>query len=488
MTTLTKEEKEEMKVGIDTTNRRRRQRHRRQARRVRNGRSAAPVRIPTRASRFNRRSMEHENDALHDIEELPASIFEEVTIKDTLSDELIHFCEAVVHPFGGMAIGATLPDRYQELIIPMTDRLEIDLTPDLFNLTGDWQTDDNVQLTGIFVWFQPRCLAAGGQDVFTESSASWARNPFIGVDDTISTLDQSVHMNQYNLCFTGIWDTVNESNNAPVTYGFYNENIESGPIASWYAAIQYTRFDNILANTDKMRILGSGIKMWSEEAPINTGGYSVGGWITFDDIVDALEWGPSSDTPTGIPGPVRPGALKAIQPSIKFAKRTPGVKGSTVRYSCLQVPEQIESEYPKLPDRAYVLEAGGTNGAQPQRVVGTASAVNDVIVPGTYVPCIFWQFNTNDDGTSVYTIKLMSMVHSEGTPTGSSPFMSTHSACDNMANHVKTMLEDVETFPVAASGHSFKSFLKKAGRVTSKVIKGAGSIAKIIALVDKFAK
>ena len=245
-----------------------------------------------------------------------------------------------------------------------------------------------------------------------------------------------------------------------------------------------------------MRILGAGLKAWSEDAPINTGGFSVGGWITLEDIAEALEIGPRGGNLL-TPGALSPGALKAIQPKIKFACRSPGVKGSTVRYSSLQTPEQVESEYPTIPDRMWTIEGSVNNEQLPGPYVVQGENIdlstNDVITPGSFVPCIYWSFNINQNNDNVnvndvYTLKLMSMVHSEGTPTGESPFMTNKSCVDPAASHAKTMLENLEVWPAATKGHSFKSFLKKTRHVIAKVTKGVGTFTKLLGLADQFAE
>jgi hypothetical protein len=417
---------------------------------------------------------------------------ESVSIPGVFSEPLLRFCEAVVHPFGPEAIGATLPDQYQELVIPLTDRIELDLTPDLFNLQGDWQTTAGVQLTGIFMWFQPRCTAAGFAVLDDDGINQFPQLPYLGVDDTLSALNQSVIFDHYYLCFTGIWEQSASALNAPITYGFFNNNQVSGAIiTSCYFAIRYTRFNNVALNCDKMRLMGAGIKMWSEQAPINTGGYCTTGWTTIEDICEALEWGALS-LPLASPGPLNPGALKAFQPKIKFAVRSPGVKGGTARYSPLQTPEQVESEYPSVPARLYNTLTNSGSDPWPVFLLQKANvdlSIHDNITPGSYVPCIFWQFNTTDteSNNGVYTVKVMSMVHGEGTPSGESPFMACKSSVDPAAEHAKSMLENIEVFPVAASGHSFKSFLTKTKHVISKVAKTAGHITKILSLADKFA-
>jgi hypothetical protein len=442
-----------------------------------------PITSATRA-KYNRRSVANE------VESKMAD--ESVSIDGVFSEPLIRFCEAVVHPFGPESIGATLPDQFQELVVPVTDRIELDLTPDLFNIAGDWQTTAGVQLTGVFMWFQPRCMAAGLAITDIDGNDEFGSVPYLGVDDTLSALDQSVILDHYYLCFTGVWEQTASSLAAPITYGFFNDNQVNGAIiSSCYYAIRYTRFSNVAANCDKMRLMGAGIKMWSEQAPINTGGYCTAGWATVEDIVEALVWAPRS-APLSTPGPLSPGSLKAFQPKIKFAVRSPGVRGGTVRYSPLQTPEQVESEYPQVPNRFYDFIVNNSLGPWPNYIQSKPNAdlaIHDNITPGSFVPTIFWQFNTtdNDSNNGVYTIKVMSMVHGEGTPSGESPFMACKSTVDPAAEHAKSMLENIEVFPVAASGHSFKSFLRKTKHVVSKVAKTAGHITKILSLADKFA-
>lgn len=455
---------------------------RRRARQRRAARLRAERTVDHTTSRFHRHGITSENKD----EEIKEEAVD-MHLTDLLSEPLTRYCEAVVHPFGNMAIGATLPDRYQELVIPVTDRLELDLTPDLFNLPGsdqDWAQDPNVQLSGVFIWFQPRCLSAGIASFYDGATNQFNSNPYVSIDDTFTTIDTSGMVNAYNLCFTGIWELTGSP--VPVTYGFYTGN--AIPTVPTYAAIQYTRFDNIASNCDKMRILGAGLKVWSEQAPINTGGFSVGGWITLEDIEEALVVG---DQATAL----NPGALKVIQPKIKFACRTQGVKGSTVRYSPVQTAEQTEPEYPRIPERMYDVLSSMYDGAPLEespfyiRPTGNSSlATNDMTTPGSYVPCVYWAFNVTDESTqanAVYTLKLMSMVHAEGTPTGESPFMSNKSDYDNAVEHIKMMLENPEMFPPATKGNSFKSFMKKTRSVLGKIRKGASKTVQILSLLDK---
>jgi hypothetical protein len=126
----------------------------------------------------------------------------------------------------------------------------------------------------------------------------------------------------------------------------------------------------------------------------------------------------------------------------------------------------------------------------PVAVEGISLTSNDVAKPGTFVPVIYWSFNTSlaTGQVETYTVKLMSMVHSEGVPNGQSPFMSNKSNVDMATVHVKSMLENPEVFPAATGGHSFKSFMSKVRHVIAKVTKGAGSVTKILAMADSMAE
>jgi hypothetical protein len=419
-----------------------------------------------------------------------------------MSDPFKRYAEAVVHPFGNGAYGATLPDRFQELVVPVTDSLEFDLSPANLNYPSsiaDWTQDDDTQLTGIFMWFQPRCLASGAitNRVLSGNTGAANTNAYIPVDDTFSESADDTILTAYQLCITGLWTyNGNIVGVPPISFGLYNGGTQALEFfVPAYLALQYSRFDNIASNCDKLRILGAGIKVWSEQAPINTGGYSIGGWMTLEDIRTAMA---RSETRA----PLNPGNLSSISTSIKFRCRTPGVKGSTVRYSSLQSALQLRPQYPVVPQRLYQATFQDPNSSNPIYADALASpyvidesksseiAVNDLMTPGSYVPVIYWHFNVsdssnNDNVSNVYTLKVMSMVHSECTPTGTCPFMTGKSSADPAVEHVKLMLENVEQFPAAVSGHSFKSFVTKASHIVGKINKYASKTAKIMQLVEK---
>lgn len=518
---------ENARVANDTRARRRRNRARR-----RNNNRQQPVH---NTNRPHNRNLEEENKPAHSGNN-QGSLFENVKLKDAIPPDLRKYCEAVVHPFGNDAVGALLPDRYQELVVAVTDRLELDITP--ANLYLDGTPPAGYNLVGMFIWFQPRCIAAGtlailpaaedsfAYDPVTATGTIW-RVPFLCLNDQFNDTAVDQILDAYNLCITGIWETpanIQGIADAPVTYGLFTDNglapVTAGGdivyhIWNGYITLPYTRFSNIENNCDKIRVLGAGIKAWSEEAPINTGGYSVGGWMTLEDIYEALEWGDKQrngvgGTPAEVPGPLSPGALKAIQTKIRFAKRNMGVKGVTVRYSSIQSSKQVESQYPTIPDRDYLINdltdsksydipdvfpqqnesaAGGTLGKNSIETAQNCDlSINDMMTPGSFVPVIFWQFNVANGSTEpeLYTIKVMSTVLSEAVPNGDCPFATTKSQYEPAVTSVKMMLENPEVFPAASSGNSFKSFMTKTKHVFAKVVKGAGHLQKMINLVDQF--
>jgi hypothetical protein len=321
-------------------------------------------------------------------------------------------------------------------------------------------------------------------------SSELPRLPYYGIDLDGAANDDQVALDAYNICYTGLWTT--EVAGAEVIYGFYDSNYSTLKVRPIFYRLRPVKFNNIKANLDKMRILGAGIKMWSEEAPINTGGYSVGGWMTVTDIHTALQWTQNTNSPSTYPGPLTPGALAAVQPRIRFPCRTPGVKGSTVRYSCLQTADQTEMEYAEVPSRLWMQSTEYSNWEdlqeQPTTEVGADIAIHDLITPGSFVPCIFWNFNNEPvgGGNGVYTIKLMATIHVEGLPTGDCPFGSLKSQVDLATQHVKVLLENLDEFPPAVSGHSFKSFMTKANHVIAKVSRGASHVARIMQVMEQF--
>lgn len=481
-----------------------------------------------------------------------------VSFKSLLSRPLQSFCEAVTNPFGNGALGAVLPDNYNDLTIPVSDRAEFDLDYTSVNFSGhDWYADaiatspataddagfyDNaaatIQLLGIYIWFQPRCVQSSLLDTCIVNDSSFAvfrgsapKYPYTVTGELDEAFaDKLAIMDEYVLCYTGYWyinngaprDTSDtEYNYTGYAAGLYYKASDSGTVTErtfphvfGYRVVPYPRIENIADNISKARILGAGLKVWSEEAPINTGGYVVGGWTTFDDLLPIIRntsygWGDGSGTLSStayytqlVTSLSNSGsATNDFIPSLKGACRETGVGGVTVRYSPLQTAEQLEKERVMLDgddaNFSYVTdwdpsgESTGVNYVNIHPSTGSDLSAFDVITRGSYIPALFWKWNvdlTADEPIAdLYTLRVMSMVHLDGQPLGTSPFMSQNYDCDPASAHVKLLMENWSVFPPAVSGHTFKSFMTKASHVTSKMVKGAGHVLKILNLVDKFA-
>lgn len=403
-------------------------------------------------------------------------------LNDVINSDLRGFCESVVHPFGNGALGAVCPDRYSDLILPCTDKLDFDITASTFSYGNSSTFPTSANYVGAVVWWMPRCLENGWAiseqtNYDTTSGEFKAADPvykYIGIDVGAGQLDETVLLDLYTLCITGLW--INGAG-VPVA-GIYDLTAPpNNPIfRQGYLAFRYSRFQSIIDNCDKARVLGAGVKLWSEQSPINTGGYCYGGWATQDDILNALF------TSGGAP-------LFTFQDKMRYMKREPGLKGTTVRYSSLQTADQLDAEYPTIPARMYATKQN-TDNLQPNTIIPVENSdlsVSDVCTPGTYIPIQIWRFNTTDggDNNGPYTLKLSSTVHVEGTPSGNSPFQVGKITHDPMFENVQYFLENDEKFPVAVAGHSFKSFVSKAGKIVGKATKISGNIQKFLNLLEK---
>lgn len=385
----------------------------------------------------------------------------EFSLHSVLSPPVLSFCEAVSNPFGAQAIGAVWPDNFDDMVIPATDRLDLDLTyndvtADGSELTTGWQ------FNGIFVFFLPRCLAAGWIQS-TESLPFIYNRNWLGFSE--GNIDMSIINNLYNIGYCGIF-----TNGTETVLGIV---VSGAPVAA-VKFVQLNRFVPIYNTCARARVIGAGIKLWSEASPINTSGYCYGGLINHGNLISTIYDEPTLD----------------VQQYFRFLKRFMGLGGCTVRYSPLQSPEQAEKETVKLPSSRYrLIDADGlaTVTTNPAAVIvyeqGVSSpAVNDINKPGDYIPVIAWRFNPDES----YALKLSVQVHVDCTPNGTNPFQIASVPSDPVMNNIAYFLANHEQFPMVAKGHSFTSFIKKARHVVAKGSKYASHFAKFMALLDKF--
>jgi hypothetical protein len=402
-----------------------------------------------------------------------------VDLKRILSPESIKFAEAVSHPFGNGGVGAVLPDRFVPLVTPLLDRLQFDLPPTAAAHDGTIPT--SAVLEGWVLWFMPRALNSGLATV-AATIGTGRQNVYCGIPTTSSlttTSDAPYEnvFNAYNLCITGIWSVEASPAWGLWSEAYYPGENPGGSVAPLYWMVEYDRFANIENNVDAMRLLAAGLKAWAQSPLIDTSGYCIGGMITVRDMLTAVQRESSQINPQF------PAAMHAIEPKIKLSLTNSGVGGSTVRYNPLQDTQQLEAAPPRFVSRLMGAASADT-GALPstyyQLDEGMQGSRGDFVDDGTYIPIIKWTFS----GTP-YTLKILSMVHCEGAPTGDSPFISLTLHHDPLVSQLKTILADLDTFPIAVKGHSFKSFMTKARRIIAHVTQGAGKFAQFMALVDK---
>jgi hypothetical protein len=440
-----------------------------------------------------------------------------VSFTEVCSPACQKFAEAVTNPFGNGAIGATLPDQYQDVIIPLLDRLEMDFNLQSFQMEdSNWQTDTFVpgayiQLTGVIFWIQPRCAESG---IYSDCSRtvhlSRPRYPHF-VNEKWSEFNKFSTLYAYNLCYAGIWnlshgDTVEDGENIPFAgeaCGLYRRYQLSSndflPTVHGFRMIPFDRYESLKDAVDSLRILGAGLKVWSEEAPINTGGFATAGWMTVNDVLSPFDEQRTSPSSSGVTSTYSGRSLAASNyvTKIKGISRQQGVDGVTVRYSPLQAPEQLDHEVSivdQVSYNEYQYSTPFTGYYGLENAVGSSIQAFDLMLTGNYVPVVVWKYNvqpvtTPEEVTSegIYSLRVMCIAHSEGVPRGTSPFMCAPNQMEMGIDNIKMILENWQDFPPATEGHSFKSFASKARKVIAKVSQGAGKVAKVLALIDKYA-
>lgn len=378
------------------------------------------------------------------------------SIYSLISPSIRDFAEAVVNPFGQGAVGALRPDRYASTIIPMLDKFDLDITPDSLG-AADTGTDAST-LAGVIVWFEPRCTAAGSLDLDATSSGFLYPNNYYG---PTGTLDVGQCITAYHACITGLW---------VLPSGVYKIGVYAGGTFD-NTANKYTfsRYDGVHSNNDAIRVLGAGLKLWGEEAPLNMGGYSFGGWMSIESFMSVMYNG------NGAGG-------NDLQTALRYRCDNMGVAGVTVRYASIQSPTQTKLVPPNLSSRNYAVHSNAYITFNPNYTPQSS----DLVESGDYLPFAIWRFNNSDVNNGPYTLKLSMITEIEGVPAYNSPFISERRRPDMTLNSVCELLEDKAEFPVATKGHSFKSFADKAKKFYTKVNKGVGRISNMMNSIDKF--
>lgn len=455
-------------------NRRRRTRTTRRRRTARN-----------RARRQRKRAIR--NGLLYTPQVRPPPAPEAEEILRHLSPILHTYANAVVDPLSPTAIGALKPDEWTTKSLPVTDRITVDIDPaKFFAASGNMIT-----IEGFFIAIIPRCMAAGW--TITATPNDQPNVPLINSDTDFNALNENentfqqavpwIASHQYAL-YIGIIGT-SQSSQASNVHGYYSVDDTchvsgvsrvgmSNTNMSALNAIPFSRFDSYRTNADGGRILGAGLKITSEAAPINTGGTVYGGWMTQDDMYKLF---------TGSAG----GAATAIVDKIAQRTNYRGGDGITVRYDPTQSPIQMEYQSPRID--GLTCDQGSNYNNDVTKAENVEVNSQDCCNPGDYMPVAVWKFDDSDE-KSTYSIRVEAKIHLQARPTGSCPFLTIAPGHDVMVTEVDDLISNTELFPMVVTSNTFKSFWKTItnfGRKTGRAVSAAiPHINKFLDLANRY--
>jgi hypothetical protein len=200
-----------------------------------------------------------------------------------------HFAEAVTNPFSDEAIGAVIPDQWAPPTIPAMDRLTVDFDPALLGALFDSPFDD-INVSGMFFAIVPRSLAVGWlaqQDLQTVALDAPFYQDLCGIyplTDTFAATDDEPLAHMYCLFFAMLGDSAGTFNAGPT---FVAIDAQAGKYRAGFNCIPFSRYSALRESASGGRIVGAGLKITSDEAPIETGGTVYGGWMPLEDMFQA---------------------------------------------------------------------------------------------------------------------------------------------------------------------------------------------------------
>jgi hypothetical protein len=414
--------------------------------------------------------------------------------------------QAITNPFSDAAIGAVIPDQWSPPSIPAMDRLSLDLNPAFFETLNPSQ---ECVVTGVMIAFVPRSLGVGWmaeRSISAGTSVSY-RPIFnlIPVNSDFSNSTASAPIaEQYCLfvVFIGTTNLPDLQAPSPLAYDPTEASYTYGA-----NLFPFSRVAAIGESCSGARICGAGLKVFSDEAPIETGGTAYGGWLPLEDLFSVLaipiSAAPVRDdkmcvdieechlprlkltrqpnvryehfrgvharltkpvvTPVSLARRKRRVRQTAegiqvvnVQDSLRYRLVHRGVDGMTVRYSPLQSPKQEEFQ-PVYEDALFV----NADTSDPELTLpfnlGVGVGIHDMISASDFVPAVVWQWNQSNV-SELYNLRVEARVHLQAEPDGSCPFMTTTVEPDPNYEHLQIVLENKDAFPVATKGQSFRSF------------------------------
>lgn len=290
------------------------------------GRNGIPNRNILRNNNNNNRRNNRNNNANN------SSV--NVSVKSLISENMAAFANAVVHPFSNGAVGALVPDKYSMETQPGCDRLTLTIDPASFNIGAGI---DGGAIIAVVAMFLPRCMDAGwltGPTINDATGTSFIQTQVLDVPATYIDYDGTVLS---SLASSGIPITQNDPYVLLIcaidevgrawrigTHG-------SNKVAPGVMMHSFSRVNGLRNQSKSTRLVGAGIKFFSNANMFDTGGTVFGGWYSQGEMFNKLKASVYIDeitTPTGL--------MRGIIKEFRYRKQFGAKLGCTVRYSPFQ--------------------------------------------------------------------------------------------------------------------------------------------------------
>jgi hypothetical protein len=398
--------------------------------------------------------------------------------------------EAITNPFSDQAIGAVIPDQWAPPSIPAMDILSFDIDPQALVTT---YVAEELAIRAVITAFVPRSLAAGW--IATDGGDPVVN--IISTDTTFGRQEIKPLADLYCLFIGFIGTTKYFTDPVILCIDTLGAGTNADPkVKLGYNAVQFSRIQALKANVTGARICGAGLKLFTDEAPIETGGTVYGGWMPIHDLHKAVTFSESLSVKRGafslqreprdsdgwhvpskapkVGATILPGLPSlTIQDRLRYRGVYKGLDGVTVRYSPLQSSNQEDFE-PIFEDALF-------DNAESiyQPIANLGVGVHDAIGTSDYVPASVWWFNSV---TSLYSVRLLARVHIQCEPDGGCPFMTGTVKPDLRYQHLQVILENKAAFPVTSKANSFKAFNEGLREVFTTIGHGAKVLSNIFKL------
>jgi hypothetical protein len=308
---------------------------------------------------------------------------ESYSLVDTVLSSTVDYAEAVVCPFDDKAVGCKRPDG-QVGTVCGTDRFA-----SLLNMTqyaSVFSTLTGTELTGFVLTLVPRSIAVGwlqgqlisgtlGSDhVLPNLNIQELDSDFKGLPATEYT---SVLSDAYCILFTILG----------ANGKFYRFNSLPGEISEDFTPginlIRTPRMDSMRDNFDTIRLLGAGMKLWPNSAPINTGGHVYSGAFRLRELYEIL----AGVSQTSI-------SSYNIESALKDNYKTfAGLDGTTVRYNPLMEIKQTELKQMNMQFTAVTFDVLPDTHFTVYKYNETlATELHDLASANVFVPAIIWRY------------------------------------------------------------------------------------------------